>query len=115
MQSRVPVYDARVPPSHLTVVVEDDGGRLLVQLAGELDLAAAERLATNLKELIEASDSISLDLARVTFIDLTGLRVLLVARHDARCRAKRLHVAVPGDACARLIELTETAPLLQAV
>ncbi|TMM03436.1 MAG: STAS domain-containing protein, partial [Actinobacteria bacterium] len=59
--------------------VRRDGDRLLVTVAGELDLTTAP----DLEELLLASApyvDLELDLAELAFIDSSGLRLLLAER-----------------------------------
>jgi anti-anti-sigma factor len=49
----------------------------LLRLAGEIDLSNAERLDRILRAEREEGLELSLDLSQVTFIDSTGLQVLL--------------------------------------
>jgi anti-anti-sigma factor len=115
LRTRVAMLDLRPPRARLTFGVSAKDETLYLQIVGELDLATGPELASHLSAWIRDGDAISLDLARVTFIDLSGLHVLLDARRDAEARGQRLHIAVPGHACARLLELTRTTHLLRAV
>jgi anti-sigma B factor antagonist len=85
-----------------------------VRVAGELDLVTAPELASRLAELDGDGGAIDLDLERVTFVDLAGLRVILDARREARARDRPLRIAVPGRVVARLLELTGSTELLDA-
>jgi anti-anti-sigma factor len=98
----------------LAVSTSAEGETIHVRAAGELDLARAPQLASDLAALIGSGGAIKLDLGRVTFIDLAGLRTILDARRDARARDQELCIAVAGPAYARLLELTRTTELLLA-
>jgi anti-sigma B factor antagonist len=65
---------------------------------GELDLAGAEPLETELKR-VEATDAaaIVVDLTGVEFMDCSGVRVLLDAHRRSREDGDRLRL-VPGGA-----------------
>lgn len=115
LRTRVAIPATPPPRGRLIVGVSAKDETLEVRVAGELDLATSPQLASHLSALIRDGDAISLDLARVAFIDLAGLRVLLEARRDAHARGQELHIAVPGHACARLLELTRTTQLLRAI
>jgi anti-anti-sigma factor len=91
----------------LDIHCERDGDRLVIALAGELDMHSAERVAVELRRA-EATDArrIVLDLSRLDFMDSSGLRVIV--RADARSRADgdRLEL-IPGPApVQRVFELT---------
>jgi anti-anti-sigma factor len=64
----------------LTVQVEPKGNELVVRASGELDIASAKRLEDALEQAINSDASaVVLDLGGLSFIDSTGLRVLLLA------------------------------------
>jgi anti-sigma B factor antagonist len=91
-------------------VAHDDDGTCRIALRGELDLGTAEQLEQALED---AGDDILLDLRGLTFMDSTGVRVLLeAAEHGGR----RLRILGPVDGDARVtIEETGIAPLLPLV
>ena len=61
-----------------------DGTRTRVQLRGELDIATAEAVAKRLTVLRERHESVLLDLDGLTFIDASGVRLVLAAVEDSR-------------------------------
>lgn len=99
-------YD-RGAPVHCTVeqLTDPDGtARLVVQ--GELDLAAAPMLRTALEALRREARSAVLDLRELTFMDSSGLRVLLeCGRHRAAGWGVSLLLPA-GGAVRRLIAIT---------
>lgn len=48
----------------------------LVRVVGEIDLATSPLLLRTLVRMVEASHAVEVDLRRVTFIDVTGLRAV---------------------------------------
>jgi len=74
---------------------------------GEIDLNTAQTLSVAI-ELAEqrAPPRLTVDLSGVTFIDVSGLRVLLQAARRARTDGRRFAVARPSHQVARLLELT---------
>ena len=92
----------------LTVTQEDGGWR--VALRGELDLGSVERLE---RALDECGGDVVLDLRGLTFMDSTGVRVLLEAAERA---GPGLRMIPPRDGDARItIDETGIAPLLPLV
>ena len=88
----------------------DDQGRSRVTLRGELDLGTAPQLE---QALAEADGDVLLDLRGLTFMDSTGVRLLLEAAESA---AGRLRIVPPSNGDARVtIEETGIAPLLPLV
>jgi anti-anti-sigma factor len=83
-----------------------------VRLAGELDLASRRTVQRLLEEAASDSAEIILDLSRVTFLDVSGLRFLMTASLDARAASRPLIIRRPHRSVRRFIELTGTRPLL---
>jgi anti-anti-sigma factor len=91
-------------------VARDARGTSRLTLRGELDLGTAERLE---RALAEAGDDVLLDLRGLTFMDSTGVRVLLEA---AERGASGLRMLVPDSGDVRVtIDETGIAPLLPLV
>jgi anti-anti-sigma factor len=90
-------------------VTRDARGGSRIALHGELDLGSAPRLE---QALAEAGDDVLLDLRGLTFMDSTGVRVLL----EAAERGGGLRVLAPTGGEARVtIEETGIRPLLPLV
>ena len=86
-----------------------------VRLAGELDLATAPHVAEELASALEASRCVVVDLRALRFIDVAGMRVLLVASASARKDGRRL-VIVRGPAPVdKVFTLTGSAALVETV
>jgi anti-sigma B factor antagonist len=88
------------PGSQLEIATTDNGWRL----SGEIDAHTAPNLATALAALPEGV--VRVDMAEVSFIDSSGLRVLMEAMTKARERGGDLVVSQPSPAVARLIEIS---------
>jgi anti-anti-sigma factor len=85
-----------------------ENGACRVALRGELDLGTAAQLE---QALAEAGDDVLLDLRGLTFMDSTGVRVLLEAAERGGLR-----ILPPREGGARVtIEETGIAPLLPLV
>ncbi len=85
--------------------VRRDGDRLLVMVAGELDLTTAP----DLEELLLASApyvDLELDLAELAFIDSSGLRLLLAERERALRDGGRLLVKGAQGSVARVFSIS---------
>jgi anti-anti-sigma factor len=93
----------------LTVTRDADGASRLT-LRGELDLGSAGRLE---QALAEADGDVLLDLRGLTFMDSTGVRVLL---ETAERSGAGLRILPPEEGEARVtIEETGIGPLLPLV
>ena len=63
-------------------------------LSGEVDLAVAPQLREDLRVIVLASDTdLVVDCTHLTFIDSTGITVLLEAHRDLKKRGRELYVA----------------------
>ncbi len=88
-------------------------GRHTLLLSGELDLAvAAELEATILGLCGEGVSAIELDLSQLTFMDSTGLRVMLGARELCAEHGYDFLVTPGSGQVQRLLELTGTIDIL---
>jgi anti-anti-sigma factor len=87
----------------LRVVVSEHAAATVVVPQGELDLATAQDLEA---VLATQSGPVLVDLRKLSFIDLTGLRVLLDA--DARSRQDGMNLRfIPGPMVRRLLEAAQ--------
>jgi len=76
------------PGPDLVTALDREGSTATLRVEGEVDLMTAPSLAKALAEA-ESAGPLTLDLREVTFMDSTGLRVLLEAR-------ERLSPGAPG-------------------
>jgi anti-anti-sigma factor len=91
----------------LEVRSERSGDRHVIALKGELDLDGVARVTEEL-ERVEASDArrIVLDLSGLTFMDSSGVRLIVCATLRSRASGDRLRL-IPGSArVQRVFELT---------
>jgi anti-anti-sigma factor len=89
----------------ISVVPSKAPGRAVLRVQGELDLASAELLATELRKVEEAHVVVA-DLRSVTFLDSTALGTLV--HFDFRMRGKNgVFALLIGDGqVTRTLELT---------
>ena len=74
----------------LSLSTQSEDDRVVVALAGELDLHEAKRLSAAMSEVFTGPvTAIEVDARKLTFIDSAGIRAVLVARAEA----ERLGVA----------------------
>ena len=96
-------------PEDLGYTVEHDPveGALLVTASGELDVAAAPRLATVLSiATAGAEPCVVLDLSAVDFIDSTALGAIMHASTEAEAADKSMLVVALDGPVRRLLEIT---------
>lgn len=91
-----------------TYRVDRDTEGVTVHLAGEVDLAAAPRVETAIDEALAGEDgvNITIDLDGVTFLDSTGLRVLVAAHARCAGEGRSLTLVNPSTAVSRILEIT---------
>jgi anti-sigma B factor antagonist len=97
------------PPEQPSYSVEHDPveGALLVTAAGELDLAAAPRLATVLSIATQGAEPrVVLDLTAVDFVDSTALGAIMHASTEAEAVGKQMLVVALDGPVRRLLEIT---------
>ena len=96
--------DLGAPPFSATVAREAEA--TTVVFSGELDLAGVDRARAAIAEAEENPGMIVLDLSQLTFLDSTGLEVVLRAARRASEAGRRLVVRKPSQYVKRLFELT---------
>jgi anti-anti-sigma factor len=86
--------------------VEPQRDYVRVVPVGEFDMAGAPVVAEELEHLIAAAfPHVALDLRRTTFIDLSGLYLILAARRRAEAASVRLTVLPGRPAVQRMFEV----------
>ena len=91
----------------LNATVHETGDGVVVALAGELDYAATDSLEAELEKVEQAApERLVLDLREVTFIDSSGLRLLLAADARAQDRGRRLELVRGPDVVQRVFEIS---------
>jgi len=99
-----------------TVTLETLEDACVIRATGELDASTRERLRGPLEGARTDGVTVLLDLSGVTFVDSSGLRVLLEAARAAREGGDWAWFLVrPSPAILRLVELTGTASRLPLV
>jgi anti-anti-sigma factor len=93
------------PPEGLRVVRVDSraGGSLTIELVGRLDIETTERFDRGIREAIARQPSrIVVDFRRVSLLDSSGLRTLILAQRAAEADGVELCL-VPGSSQVRRI------------
>jgi anti-anti-sigma factor len=94
--------------SEYDVVFErsEQGGRSVLRVAGEIDLAVAARFAQELESLVnDTGGTGAVDLSGVSFIDSSGIRELLKAKRATQAPGDLL-LLHPSDFCRRVLEIS---------
>jgi stage II sporulation protein AA (anti-sigma F factor antagonist) len=93
------------PPAEFEVEEGHDAGVITLRPAGELDIGTADRLQRALLEGRAPGDRVVLDLARLEFIDSTGLNVIVRAVEAARTQRWELRLRHGPPAVRRVFEI----------
>jgi anti-anti-sigma factor len=97
----------------LGVTTSRDGDRAVVALTGELDVNTATQLADALGDLAgEKLVSVVVDVGRLTFVDSTGLRVILAGRESLQAEGATLTLEGASGVVERVLEMTGLRGLL---
>jgi anti-anti-sigma factor len=98
------MHSALVPPFDVVSVSRDD--EVIVALRGEVDLATAPRLEAELAlGPVQDARMVLVDLERVDFMDLSGLRPLVMLVNPRR-PGHRVSITTGPPSLQRLLDLT---------
>lgn len=100
----------------LEVETEEREGLVQIFLRGELDLSTAEKVEDELRRVEDDADQLLvLDLSGLTFLDSTGLRLMVTADQRARKTGRRLAVVKGPDTVHRVFTITKLDERLRMV
>ncbi len=93
----------------LSIQTTEDAARKVL-VVGEVDVSNADELRAALDAALpETTGELVADLSQTTYIDSTGIGVLVGAAHRAAEAGKKLVVAQPQKNVARVLELLGVA------
>jgi anti-sigma B factor antagonist len=90
----------------LSVAVRREDGVVIAAIAGDMDLSAAAGLRESLFVLAEEGQPLIVDLNRVSFIDSTGLGVLVGTARRAAVHGSSLHAVCSRQQTRKLLWMT---------
>jgi anti-sigma B factor antagonist len=98
---------AASPPgvTNFAVSVRPDREIVVLEVCGELCLASAGELAEAIEEVANGFEQLVLDLREVTFMDSTGVRLLIETEARARVNSLSFAVLIEGGQPHRVLEL----------
>jgi anti-sigma B factor antagonist len=101
---------------HLRVDARNEPDRVVLQLAGELDLASSPIFERALEDSSLASAPLLvLDLDGLKFVDSTGLRIILLAHEGARSRGQQFAITPGSPQVQRLLNITSVAEHMRVI
>ncbi|HEX3326581.1 MAG TPA: STAS domain-containing protein [Actinomycetota bacterium] len=99
--------DLRPSGDLLTLDVDDDGDSVVIRASGELEISTTATLDRELQKALDGKAStVTLDLSDLSFVDSTGLRLLINAASHARANGTRLRMRDGSQAVKRALEVT---------
>jgi anti-anti-sigma factor len=99
--------------------IEEDrrDGTVILRLRGELDLASADAVAQRLDSHAAAGEPVLLDVDRLSFMDSSGLRVVLQAAETSRTSDWSFTLTPGSEQVRNLFEsagVTKRLPIVQS-
>lgn len=100
----------------LQIEAHDHDGLAHVVLTGELDLSTIQKVEQELTRVEgEGPEIVALDLSRLTFLDSSGLRVIVSADQRARREHRRFVVVRGPETVQRVFSITRLDAQLELV
>src|SRR5580658_219054 len=90
----------------LSVTVRHERGVVIAAVTGDIDVSTVAGLRERLFELADGGEPLIVDLNRVTFIDSTGLGVLIGVARRAAAHGASVHAVCSHPQTRRLLWLT---------
>ena len=99
-------------PDHFSVTSDSSAGVVSIVVTGEVDLDTAPAVRDELLRHLHESASVALNFGDVTFMDSSGLHVLLATTRRASEVGAELRLGRVSARVQRLLELTGTDGVL---
>jgi anti-anti-sigma factor len=90
--------------------VDPAAGCVVLAVGGEVEAATAKGLHEAVRKALESSSCLVIDLSQVTFIDSSGLGVIIVARNLVRAREGSLALVNPPSMVRKILWGTQLQP-----
>ncbi|MDN5348308.1 MAG: hypothetical protein PWP65_1872 [Clostridia bacterium] len=92
----------------MQVFFSREGDALLARIKGEIDMSVADALRRELEENIERTETniLFLDLSEVSFMDSSGLAVIMGRYRQMFCKKGQMVILRPQPQVERLLELS---------
>jgi anti-anti-sigma factor len=97
-------------PDGLSVATTRDAGRTVLVVRGELDFSSAGHLRSELVEATrDGAGPVAVDLSGVTFIDSTGVSLLVESKRRLGESERDLVLRAPSERVRRVLDLSGLA------
>jgi anti-sigma B factor antagonist len=101
-------------PEDFRVHITPDREQVIVRAVGEVDLSTANEIEGPVVELLNSGfEQVILDLREVTFMDSSGIRVLISGHQHAEVRGARLSIIVGTSRIRQTLELSGAIDYLE--
>jgi anti-anti-sigma factor len=100
------------PHGYFHVTVDTEVAPAVVRAVGELDASSSDDLLRAIDAAVATGHGLVLELADVTFIDSSGLRVVTIGVRQARDAGYRFTIASASDAVRRIFDMTGVGHLI---
>jgi anti-sigma B factor antagonist len=90
----------------LQIALSHSDGAVVITLAGELDVTGAPSLREHLVEAMRSDDQVVCDLEHLTYMDSTGISVLLAARKRLKATGRDLVLTGLSERVHKVLEIT---------
>ena len=97
------------------VAVEGRDGDAVVVFRGELDLGAVVQLQDCIDRVASHGRPLTMDLSGVTFMDSSGINILLRARHARGADPDAVTIRSPSDAVVATLEMAGLTRMFRTV
>jgi anti-sigma B factor antagonist len=91
---------------NLGMTVSSIGAQTVLEVRGEVDVHSATQLRDRLLPLVAAGHPVVVDLTGLSFLDSTGLGVLVAARNQAQEAGAELRLVCTSDRMLKLFRIT---------
>jgi anti-sigma B factor antagonist len=95
-----------VRQDHVAVEIVRSPGRVTLRVAGEIDMSTAPSVHEGAVDAIRHHPTLDIDLSAVTFMDSSGLHVLLATRQLAERRGGHVRLMHPTPSVMRVLKVT---------
>ena len=97
----------------MTIETEQNGGTLVVRLAGRLDTNTAPQLQEKVSEFFSESNQVEINCAKLVYVSSAGLRVFLLASRAAQKADAQLTFSQVPDEVMEVFRMTGFSDILQ--
>jgi anti-sigma B factor antagonist len=89
----------------MTYAVREESGYAIVELTGDVDLSCSPELRATILNCLERGRNLLVDLAKVTYIDSSGVASLVEGYQTAKKRKLRFGLVGVSDAALSVLKL----------